>query len=64
MGNSVKLKRSEGREKGFVCTVENQGIMQTTAGRRKVDKISIETKATTRTKDKSHTYPRDHSTQK
>jgi hypothetical protein len=64
MGNSVKLRRSKGREKGFVCTVENQGIMQTPAGRRKMDKISIETKATTRTKDKSHTHARDHSIQK
>jgi hypothetical protein len=64
MGNSAKLRRGEGREKDFAYIVANQVTMQTPAGRRKVDKISIETKATTTTKDQSHTHPRDHFTQK
>ena len=64
MVNSAKLRKIEGSEKDSVCILQNQGIMQITAMKRKVDKISIETKATTTTKDPSHTHPRDPSTQK
>jgi hypothetical protein len=64
MRNSAKLRRSEGREKDFVYIVANQVTIQPPARRRKADKISIKTKATTTTKDQSHTHQRDHSTLK